>query len=700
MQFSRDWLAEYVELEPVEELAARLTASGSSVEHTTPAGDGSGDTLLDVDVTGNRPDCMNHVGLAREIAVLRGVPLELPAARPPETGAAASALARVVVAETRLCPRYSARVLEGVRVGPSPEWLRRRLEAIGVRSINNVVDVTNFVLWEMGQPLHAFDLDRLKAATVVVRLAAPGESLQTLDGAVRELASTDLVIADAARAVALAGVMGGLSSEVTPPTTRVLLESAHFDRSAVRRTAKRLGLHTDASHRFERGADAEATVAALDRAAALLAELASAQVRRGVLDVADPSCLARRVIRFSPSRLDAFAGVEFDRDDLRRWFRGLGLEVEDAEGETWQVRVPGWRRFDLERAEDLYEEAMRIRGLASIPPALPPVYGSDGPETPDQRRRRMIRHHLVGQGFAETVQYAFVSREEDARYPIPRQSGAPAGDAATQGGAAGDGPIALANPLSERYSVLRRSMIPALVDTARFNQRRGAGAVRLFELGNVFLAQEVESLGVVLGGIAGTPWDGAREADLFELKGVVDSLLEAFAAPVEIRRAELPGVLSGTGAELLAPGGDWVGWFGQLDDDSSGPLYAAELFCRALGDGAAVPRAVIPSRFPGVAADLTLTHSTAVPWADLALAISGAAPAELQEFGLKDRYQGEGVPEGAVNTTISFRYNAPDRSLQQEEVNARQARIAELLERRFGWRERERSALVEAEETS
>jgi phenylalanyl-tRNA synthetase beta chain len=682
MQFSRDWLAEYVELEPVEELAARLTASGSSVEHVVPAGD---DALLDVDVTGNRPDCMNHIGLAREIAVLRGVDLELPGTAPPETGDAVSGLARVVVTEAKLCPRYSARVLEGVRLGPSPDWLRRRLEAIGVRSINNVVDVTNFVLWEMGQPLHAFDLDRLEATTIVVRRAADGESLQTLDGVVRELLSTDLVIADASRPVALAGIMGGLASEVVPSTTRVLLESAHFDRSAVRRTAKRLGLHTDASHRFERGTDPEATVVALDRAATLLAELAGAEVRRGVLDVADPSCFVRSAIAFSPRRLDAFAGSRFDRGDLLRWFRGLGLAIENDAAETWNVRVPGWRRFDLERAEDLYEEAMRIRGLASIAPALPPIYGSDGPETSDQRRRRLIRQHLVGQGFAETVQYAFVSREEDAHYPVPSLDGAPAKDGRARAAAGGDGPIELANPLSERYSVLRRSMIPGLVDTARFNQRRGAGAVRLFEIGNVFLAEEVESLGVVLGGSAGTPWDGAREADLFELKGVVDSLLEAFAAAVEIRRAELPGVLSGTGAELYRSSGEWAGWFGRLDDESPVALFAAELFCRALGDGAAVPRAVIPSRFPGVAADLTLTHSIEVPWAAIARAISDAAPAELQEFGLKDRYLGEGVPAGAVNTTVSFRYNAPDRSLQQEEVNARQAEIATLLERRFGW---------------
>ena len=502
MQFSRDWLAEYVETGPLDEMRALLTRSGSSVEHVEAHGD---DALLDVDITGNRPDCMNHVGLAREISVLRGVPLRRPDAPPPESGAAASSLARALVAEAKLCPRYSARVLEDVRLGPSPDWLVRRLETVGVRSINNVVDVTNFVLWELGQPLHAFDLDTLEAATIVVRRAAAGEKLRTLDGVERELLESDLVIADAGRAVALAGVIGGLATEVTASTRRVLLESAHFDRSSVRRTAKRLALHTDASHRFERGTDPEGTVVALDRAAALLAEIAGASVRRGALDTIDPAILERREIAFAPGRLDAFAGASYDRSDLLRWFAGLGLDVLDSSGSIWKVRVPGWRRFDLERAEDLYEEAMRIRGFDAIAPALSPIFGSDGPETPVQKRRRLLRSHLVGQGFAETVQYAFVSREEDARYPLAKTNGD------------GGGPVELANPLSERYTVLRRSMLPGLVDTAAFNLNRGAGAVRLFEVGNVFLDEEVESLGLVLGGADGTPWDGAREADLFEL---------------------------------------------------------------------------------------------------------------------------------------------------------------------------------------
>ena len=226
-------------------------------------------------------------------------------------------------------------------------------------------------------------------------------------------------------------------------------------------------------------------------------------------------------------------------------------------------------------------------------------------------------------------------------------------------------------------------MLPGLVGTAHHNLQRGATALRLFEIGHVFLDQEVESLGLLLGGTDGTPWDGARDADLFDLKGVVDSLLEAFDTTVEIRRGELPGVLSGTGAELYRSD-EWVGWFGRLDAESAIPLFAAEVFCHALGDGASVSRPVTPSKFPGVAADLTLTHSLAVPWAAIAAAIAAAAPALLQEFGLKDRYQGEGVPEGAVNTTIFFRYSAPDRTLQQEEVNAHQAELGRLLAGRFG----------------
>src|SRR6202035_1256426 len=282
MLFSRRWLAEYVELPAdADELARRLTFAGFAVEQVKAVDD---DFLLDVDVTTNRPDCMNHFGLARELAVLLDRPLKPPAVALREAAERTADAAKVVLQDFAGCPRYLARVIRGVRVGESPAWLQARLESIGQRAINNVVDVANFCLWELGQPMHAFDLAKLAGATVVVRRARVGESLVTLDGQARELSPEMLVIADAERPVALAGVLGGLDSEVTESTTDILLESAHFDRQAVRLTARRLGIHTDASHRFERGADIEACAFAAERAAALIAELAGGTVLAGAVD--------------------------------------------------------------------------------------------------------------------------------------------------------------------------------------------------------------------------------------------------------------------------------------------------------------------------------------------------------------------------------------------------------------------------------
>jgi phenylalanyl-tRNA synthetase beta chain len=686
MLFSLEWLAELVELPgDVDEVCRRLTDAGFNVEARREQ---DGDTILDVDVTTNRPDCMSHLGLARELAVafdsaLTGAPLTTPsnAALPidDEPGSEPLESVPVAVEDFDRCPRYAARLVRGVTVGPSPGWLARRLESIGQRPINNVVDVTNYVLWELGQPLHGFDLAKLAGPRIEVRMARRGERLTTLDGEARELDPEILVIADAAGPVALAGIMGGLDSEVTAATTDVLVESAHFEPLRVRMGARRLGVGTDASHRFERGTDPEICLAAATRAAELIAELAGGAIAPGAADARRVDADWRLHGAIESDRLDGFAGVEIPDAEVVRILDGLGYSPEEVAPGAWHVRVPSWRYYDREALKgtepptvweaDVYEEVMRHFGFASIPSDLPPIGAPDEGSSAGHHFRESIRRRLAGCGLAEAINYGFYSEAADDSLPRLVEGA----------------PIALANPLSENFSLMRRSLAPGLVESASFNARRGAEAIRLFEIGHVFAAgeDELETVALVCGGHAGVPWDRAAAWDFFALKGVVDELAGADRR-LRYQPADLRGLTPGAAAEITDADGRRVGFIGRLADGAMPyPVFVAELRTDAVDQGEA--KAVRPpSRFPGIQADATLTHSLDIPWDGIAAAIVAAEVPDLVDFGLKDRYCGEGVPPGAVNTTIFFRYNAADRSLTQEEVNERHQRLAAELEERFG----------------
>jgi phenylalanyl-tRNA synthetase beta chain len=690
VKFSRNWLADYVELPGVVgELADRLTAAGFAVEGIEEAG---GDVVLDVDVTTNRPDAMCHFGLAREIAVLFDRPLS-----PPPVGGVESAERSEEAIAVRLddddCPRYVARVVRGVEVGPSPAWLARRIEAIGHRPHNNVVDVTNFVLWETGQPIHAFDLGRLPGGLIVVRSARAREDLVTLDGVDRRLDPDVLVIADAERAVALAGVMGGRDTEVSGSTRDILIESAHFRPSRVRRGAGRLGLHTDASHRFERGTDAEGCRLAADRVAYLLAEVAGGSVSAGAVDVRRGE-LPVLFGYVDPAALSRFAGVEIGAETVEHALSGLGFAPHPLDdGGGFRATVPSWRHYDFAAGRgreddgvrvweaDLYEEVMRIVGFDAVPSALPALGAPDEGASAEHRLREGIRAHLTSCGLAEAINYAFHDEASHGRF---------------EGLLADAPPLRLANPLSEALAVLRRSLLPGLVESARFNARRGAPSVGLFEIGRLFApggGEEIEGVAIVVGGAPAEPWQRASEPDLFDLKGFFESLGRRFGVELEAESGEASGLLPGTTLRWRSIGGlvgkdATVGYLGQVEDrDFPFPLYAGEMATAALSGRRADERALeLPSRYPGVAVDLTLTHATNASWRELAAAIEERRHEHLTAFGLKDRYRGEGVPEGAVNTTIYFLYNATDRSLTREEVNADHESLRAELESRFGWR--------------
>ncbi len=688
MQISRNWLSDYVELpEEVSELAERLTFAGLAVEgiDSVTLNGGSEDFVLDIDIPTNRPDCMNHLGLAREVATLFRRPLRPPQVEIREAAAAAAAAAALRIEDYELCPRYAGVVVRGVRVGASPEWLVRRIEAIGSRSINNIVDITNFVLWETGQPLHAFDLERLAVGEagmpeIRVRRALADEELVTLDGEHRELDPEILVIADPEGPVALAGIMGGLASEVTEATRDILLESAHFQPAVVRRGAKQLGMHTDANHRFERGVDPEGCLAAARRAAALIVEYAGGEVLAGALDDQSLRPDWPPVLEIELAKLNRFGGSAITAAEVEETLTTLGFELSRQGEDKWRVVVPSWRYYDFESAypADLYEELLRIHGLEKIPSTLPQIAGSDAPVRPETLRRGKLCDHLAAAGLAEAINFAFHDRPSDEGYPSLYE---------------GRRPLEIANPLSDRYAVMRRSLLPNLVASARYNQRRGAASVGLFEIGHIFCAEgeersvEQEALALVVGGSQGNPWERQVEIDFFDLKGILENLADEFGIELELRRAELPRLVTGRCAELYAAGRPQrIGYLGELDDaELPYPLFVAELGTEGLVAASEVSlKTRIPSKYPGIAVDSTLTHPLEVSWTELARAIRELAAEALVRFELKDRYRGPGVPEGAVNTTFTFLYISDERSLTQEEVNEHNLRLAGELRTRFG----------------
>jgi phenylalanyl-tRNA synthetase beta chain len=669
------WLRDQLDGAPdADTLAARLTGLGFLVEVREPVGD---DEAWDVEITTNRPDAMNHRGLAREAAAAGAGTLKPLTAVLDETGPPAGGSARVRVEDAAGCPRYCARVIRGVRVAPSPAWLAERLERCGVRPINNVVDATNYVLLELGQPLHAFDLARLAGSEIVVRRARPGEPLATLDGVARTLTVDDLVIADRDRAVALAGVMGGADSEIGPATTDVLLESATFDPLVVRRTARRHGLSTEASFRFERGADRAMARTAADIAAALIVQLAGGEVAAGVLDSA-PRLPEPRTIAFSLARLSAFTGCAVPGGFTLRVLAALGCEP-NAHGDRVSCTVPTWR-VDLELAEDLYEEVLRHFGYNNVPSRLPALAGEAGARLGSWPLTERARQALAAVGAAEAFTYSFVAAETEAataRSPL----------------AAGGAPVAVANPLSARMAVMRRSLLAGLVEAAAGNQRRGAERVLLGEVGRAFFAEgakvrEEERLALALAGAVG-PWDAPRPADFLELRGLVEGVLAGLGlAAAGWRPTDAAVLAAGTGAEIVLDG-RVVGIAGRVADDVAAllevpaALWVAEI---DLGAAAAAPTVAFapPPRHPAVVADLTVRHRLDLAYERLAAAVRAAAPAWLESVTPVVRYQGEGVGPDEVKTTVRLTYRHPERSLTQDEVNAAHFAVMDALARQLG----------------
>lgn len=678
MKFRLEWLATYLDGETPDLplLRRRLTEVGFIVEGTEGSGPAA---TLEVELTANRPDAMNHRGLAREAAVALGRAFRDPSAGlgVPEGETPASALATVTVEEPALCSRYSARVIEGVTVRPAAAPVQERLLALGMGPISGPVDATNHVLWDIGQPLHAFDLDTLAKGAdgrpaIVVRRAREGEKLVTLDGVERTLSPEHLVIADAEKPVALAGVMGGLETAIGPSTKRILLESAHFHPPAVRRTARAFGMHTDASHRFERGCDPEATVEGLDRAARLILLDCGGTAARGVVDVVARR-IEKRTVPLRLSRISRFLGMEVPLARTLAILSALGLQA-DRDGDVVRVTVPT-ARVDLELEVDLIEEIVRHVGYARLPETLPPAFDPTFVDELLQREER-VRDLLAGAGLTEAQTYSFVSAAENAPFE----------------GVAPGSPALLENPLGEPFTTLRATPVPGLLRSARHNVRRGLSDVALFETGRSYGMQtgqprESRRVAVLLHGRRDVHWSApATDCDFFDGSGIVESLLRGLGVPApRFVPSDFPFLAPGRSARILTAEGAEAGWIGILSASLSAAWdlkdpVVLDLDLSALRPAPRPDTIVPPPRLPGSDVDLTVTHRLSRPWADLDGAARREAPPELLAVTARYRFSGAGVPEGFVKTTLTLRFGSAERSLSREEVNSwRDAAARRLL---------------------
>ena len=750
MKLVYSWLRELVNVpgDP-DHVAATLGLRGFEVASVERRG---AQSVIDFEITANRPDCLSVIGLAREAAAAYGLPLQLPDRTMPPAGQLQTI--DITIADPELCPRYCAQVFEVRSTGGSPAWMQERLEAAGVRSISPIVDVTNYVMLEMGQPMHAFDLARLAGRALRIRRATPGEKLRTLDGVDRDLEPDMLVIADAERAQAVGGIMGGATSEIGAGTKLMVLESAYFTPASIRRTSKRLGLKTEASSRFERGADVNAAPAAIARAAALLQQIGAAQPLGPTIDKY-PAPIAPRTLTLRASRVERVLGMRVPDADVPTILEPLGFGIEargamrearnggdgdekehasrianresrSANRASWTVSVPSFR-VDVLREVDLIEEIARHDGYVGLPATFPELTVPQPPPDAPTLRDRLLRQVLTACGLSEAMTFAFI--EEASAGPFAPTPGGEWTDVRPAPAERADEIVAVANPLSEKFAVLRPSLLPGLIDAASHNRRHGRADIRLFESGTRFsVTGETRAVAGVWCGAGAPPhWSApSRPADFFDVKGVVDALGRALDVELDYEGASVPYLVEGRTAEvsfrLKAEATTFnqdhvaeatssnqdgvaaasskadlvasalrrkVGILGQIAPailDARGfpagdALFAFELDVDAIAElqsGGDLRAESLP-RFPSVVRDLSVLVDSSLPAAAVRGTIRSAAPAVLAHVIEFDRYRGKGVPEGRVSLSLRLTFRSAERTLTDAEVDEAMTRIVDAV---------------------
>ncbi|MGC8668737.1 MAG: phenylalanine--tRNA ligase subunit beta [Chthonomonadales bacterium] len=670
-----EWLHEFVDApSDPQDLAHRLTMAGLEVEGTEHSTLGA---VLNIKVTPNRGDCLSVIGIAREVAAAYGLTLRVPDGAPSSEPGDAIRYATVTIQAPDLCPRYAARIIRNVRIGPSPQWMQRRLEAAGMRPVNNVVDVTNYVMLETGQPLHAFDYDRIAGHCIIVRRAKAAEKMRTLDGVERTLPEGSLVIADAYAPVAVAGVMGGAESEVNLRTQTVLLESAHFSPSSVRKTARALGLQTEASYRFERIVDPEGVAAASHRACELISQLGAGEPVEGILDVY-PGRKPRRELELRPKRASLLLGYVVGADELAGVLAPLGFEARaSADKRCVEVAVPSWRP-DVVREVDLIEEVGRVLGYERIPERLPVGTTLQGGPSDMQRFMGEVRRVLTGVGLQEVVCHSL----------LPETALDASWDAGER--------VAIRNALSAELSGLRRSLLPGLAEVLARNARRSQGPLAFFEVGRVFSRHEAEYRervhvgGILCGPLAARFWQRSIPpitADFYTARGIVEGLCAGLHCPRPgFLASSDPCLHPGRSARILLAG-KTTGWVGEIHPDLAPRLrtrdriVAFEMDAEALMEMAGERAGFKPlSPYPAVVRDLAPRVRMDLQFADLQEAIQKNAPSILERYELVDVFAGPPLPPGLQSFTLSFTFRAHDRTLTEHDVAAAMDQIRSALQ--------------------
>jgi phenylalanyl-tRNA synthetase beta chain len=677
MKISYNWLGELVPLTlNAKELAERLTMVGLTVESVERLGD---DHILDFDLTSNRPDALSHLGVAREAALVCGTAVNSPRIELAESDEPVESATSVEVLAPDLCPRFTARVVRGVKVGPSPKWLVDRLESIGQRSVNNIADVTNYVMFELGQPTHAFDLNLLGERRIVVRRARAGEQLTTLDGFARELTPEMLVIADAEAAVAVAGVMGGEETEINERTTDVLIESAYFNPRSIRHTARALALDTEAAYRFSRGADYNGQLLASERVAQLIVQVAGGQVLKGVINVY-PTQMTRDPVVLREARIKRITGLSVSIEKAAEILRSLGFQVELIEGERMLRAAAPSFRVDIAREEDLVEEVARHTGYDLIDVTLP-AWSGEGRHLRGHDRRRAVRRALTGLGFDEAYTFSFVTGDRDILFRR------------------GDRPAAvLSNPIDVNEADMRGSLVTGLLASLQHNFNQGRRDVKLFEVGRIFepaegpRPDEREVVGLVMSGsLSPDEWRANRPVDFFDLKGAVEAILASVnISGFTIERASVEYLHPGQSA-VFSRDGEEFARFGRLHPRVQSlykfrqPVFVGEVDFEMLLELEADPvRYSALPRLPSASRDVSALVPDRATWGEIEKAIVELGIKEIASMRVFDLFKSKDMPESYHSLAFRITYRGAGRTLTDEEVSGMHDRVRQLLEQRFG----------------